>query len=213
MANIRKPQQKRSITTKNRLESAAKKLFSIKGFHGTNARDIAEEAGVSVGSFYSYYEDKKAIFMEIFRKYSEERMLEIIRNIPKDSIKEKQGVYQIIRAILDANELSPEFHREVLALRYTDPEIEDLYQRIHAQSIAIFVEHLRSKENKLRVKDIEAAAIVVCNASEEVLHSIKTFSTGIDDQRLIEALSDMIYQYLFKQTALENNKPSPAIDG
>lgn len=201
MANIRNPQQKRSITTKAKLESAAKKLFSMKGYHGTNARDIAEEAGVSVGSFYSYFEDKKAIFMEIFRKHSEERTLEIIRNIPEDSIKEKQGVHQIIRAILDANALSPEFHREVMALRYSDPEIEALYQRIHSQSIDIFVELLRSRQEKLRVKDIEAAAIVVCNASEEVLHSVMTFSTGIDDQRLIEALSDMIYQYLFKQSA------------
>jgi len=173
----------------------------MKGYHGTNARDIAEEAGVSVGSFYSYFEDKKAIFMEIFRKHSEERTLEIIRNIPEDSIKEKQGVHQIIRAILDANALSPEFHREVMALRYSDPEIEALYQRIHSQSIDIFVELLRSRQEKLRVKDIEAAAIVVCNASEEVLHSVMTFSTGIDDQRLIEALSDMIYQYLFKQSA------------
>jgi AcrR family transcriptional regulator len=201
LANIRNPQQKRSITTKAKLESAAKKLFSMKGYHGTNARDIAEEAGVSVGSFYSYFEDKKAIFMEIFRKHSEERTLEIIRNIPEDSIKAKQGVHQIIRAILDANALSPEFHREVMALRYSDPEIEALYQRIHSQSIDIFVELLRSRQEKLRVKDIEAAAIVVCNASEEVLHSVMTFSTGIDDQRLIEALSDMIYQYLFKQSA------------
>ena len=202
MANIRKPQQKRSITTKAKLESAAKKLFSMKGYHGTNARDIAVEAGVSVGSFYSYFEDKKAIFMEIFRKHSEERTLEIIRNIPEDSIKAKQGVHQIIRAILDANALSPEFHKEVMALRYSDPEIEALYQRIHAQSIDIFVEILRSRQDKLRVKDIEAAAIVVCNASEEVLHSVITFSTGIDDQRLIEALSDMIYQYLFKQSVV-----------
>ena len=208
MPTIRKPQQQRSITTKNKLESAAKKLFSQKGYHGTNARDIADEAGVSVGSFYSYYEDKKAIFLEVFRKHNEERKLEIIRNIPKNAIKAKQSVYQIIRAILDANELSPEFDREVMAMRYTDPEIEVLFQKIHDQSIAIFVEQLKLKEDELRVKDVEAAAVVVCNATEEVLHSIKSFSTGIDEQRLIEALSDMIYQYLFKQTCRNNSDPA-----
>ena len=198
MAKVRKPQQKRSITTKNKLELAAKALFSQKGYHGTNAREIADKAGVSVGSFYSYYEDKKSIFMEIFRKHSEDRIMEIIRNIPKDSIKAKESVYQIIKAILDANELSPEFHREAMALRYSDSEIEALYERIHKQNIQIFMEQLQSHKDLLRVQDIEAASMVVCKASEEVLDSIKTFNSGLDETRLIDALSDMIYCYLFK---------------
>lgn len=197
MTGVRTPQQQRSITTKNKLESAAKILFSQKGYHGTNAREISDEAGVSVGSFYAYYEDKKAIFMEIFRKHSEDRILEIIRNIPKDAIRAKESVYRIIKAMLDANELSPEFHREVMALRYTDPEVEALYQRIHAQSIQIFMAYLQSKKEELRIQDIEAAATVVCNAAEEVLHAVKTFCTGMNEQRLIEALSDMIHRYLY----------------
>ena len=84
-----------------------------------------------------------------------------------------------------------------MALRYADPEIERLYEKIHAQSIALFIDHLRLNQDRLRVKDIEAAATVICSASEEVLHSIKTFCTGMDEQRLIDALSDMIYRYLF----------------
>ena len=100
MSTIRTPQQQRSITTKNKLESAAKTLFSKKGFHGTNAKEIADEAGVSVGSFYSYYSDKKSIFMEIIEEHNEKRKLEIIRNISGDAIQAKESVYQIIKAIV-----------------------------------------------------------------------------------------------------------------
>ena len=55
----RVPQQKRGIETRNHIVEAARVLFSRDGFNGTNAKEIAAEAGVSVGSFYAYFKDKK----------------------------------------------------------------------------------------------------------------------------------------------------------
>ena len=197
MAKTRTPIQQRSIETKEKLESAAKYLFSEKGFHGTNAKQISHKAGVSVGSFYAYYENKKDLFMELFRKHSEERTLEIIKNISADTIKAKESVRQIIQALLDVKELSPEFHREVLALRYSDPEIDAYYEKFQKRSIEIFAEQMYRHKDRMRVDDIEAAATIVCGATEEILHRIQALETP-EEQRLIAALSDMIFRYLFK---------------
>ncbi len=198
MNTVRVPTQARSIETKNKLEAAAKKLFSQKGFHSTNAKEIASEAGVSVGSFYSYYENKKALFMEIFRRHSKEKESQIINQTPVNLPRTKESVHQIIRAILDANDLSPEFHREVMALRYSDPEVEAFHQKIHARFIANLADRLRLFKDYLRVDDLETAATVVCSASEDVMYAIKTIGHQKDEQRLVEALSDMIFRYLFK---------------
>lgn len=45
---------------------AAQKLFSKKGVSGVNMRDIAREAGVSVGFIYRYFSGQTDIFLELF---------------------------------------------------------------------------------------------------------------------------------------------------
>lgn len=45
---------------------AAKELFLLKGFKAINVSDITKKAGVSVGTFYNYYESKEKLFLEVF---------------------------------------------------------------------------------------------------------------------------------------------------
>jgi AcrR family transcriptional regulator len=66
---VRIPQQQRGIQTKNQIIEAAMKLFSEKGFHATNSKEIAKEAGVATGCFYSYFTDKKAVFCAALQIY------------------------------------------------------------------------------------------------------------------------------------------------
>ena len=60
---------------KNRLEieRAALKLFTRQGFHGTTVRDIARQAGVSMGKLYLYYPTKEDIFIGLVR-HMEQKM-------------------------------------------------------------------------------------------------------------------------------------------
>ncbi len=62
--NIRIPRQDRSIEKKNRIVKAAKELFAEKGFDNTDTKEISKRAGVSIGTFYAYFEDKKAILLK-----------------------------------------------------------------------------------------------------------------------------------------------------
>ncbi len=52
-----------------RIEAAALTLFTRQGFHGTNIREIAEQAGISTGAIYTYYPSKEAIFASLVRSY------------------------------------------------------------------------------------------------------------------------------------------------
>ena len=57
---------------KRRVEDAALVLFRERGFHGAGTRDIAREAGVSLGNLYNYYAQKEDIFESILtRLYGE----------------------------------------------------------------------------------------------------------------------------------------------
>lgn len=47
--------------------SASLKLFSSKGFGETSIRDIAKEAGISVGLLYNYYKSKEDLAMAVMK--------------------------------------------------------------------------------------------------------------------------------------------------
>lgn len=192
------PQQKRSIETKNRILVAAKDQFAAKGFHGTNAKEIASAAGVSVGSFYSYFKDKKELFMEIFREHIEETVVGILNGHRADPENRKESVYRLIKAMLNAHDPYPEFHREVLAMRYSDPEVEAAFTEMHQHSLAHVERFIGQFSEKLRIDDTKTAARIISAAVEEIICSITIFGRDEDADRLIDGLADMIHRYLFE---------------
>ena len=48
--------------SRDKILRAAERLFSTKGFHGTGLRDVANEAGVSVGNIYNHFPTKEDLF-------------------------------------------------------------------------------------------------------------------------------------------------------
>src|SRR4030042_1515401 len=72
------------VKKEQKIARAALKLFSTKGFRGTNVGRIAEEAGIGKGTLYEYFRSKSDIFLaaarewiEQFQKRFESRLSEI----------------------------------------------------------------------------------------------------------------------------------------
>ena len=191
------PQQKRSIETRNKILVAAKDQFADHGFHGTNAKEIAATAGVSVGSFYSYFKDKKALFMEIFREHIEEKVVRILSEHRVDPNDHRKSVYRLIKAMAEAHDPYPEFHREVLAMRYSDPEVEAIFNELDQRSLLHVENFFAQFRDTLRITDIKTAARITTAAVEEVICSITILGHDEDAERLLNGLADMIHRYLF----------------
>jgi len=52
-----------------KIEAAARRVFTRQGFHGTSVREIAREAGVSIGNLYNYYPTKEDLFVAVVNRY------------------------------------------------------------------------------------------------------------------------------------------------
>jgi AcrR family transcriptional regulator len=199
-AKVRTPRQERGIRTRDLILEAGERLFSDKGFHGTNSKEIAAIAGVSVGSFYSYFKDKKAVFFAVLERYNQ-RVLERVSTPPNG----KGHKWKSARSLLDhllknalaAHDFSPQFHREATAMRYSDPEVESFFEKEDERLIQYMESLFSAFKEEIRVKDTRAAALVIHMAIEEVIHSIKIFGAKIDEKRLLKELGDMISRYLF----------------
>lgn len=81
MPETRIPIQKRSIEKRNKIISAGFSLFCKKGYYKTNTTEIAKKAGVSTGALYSYFADKRQIFIEAFRQYLDTISAELLHNL------------------------------------------------------------------------------------------------------------------------------------
>ena len=61
----RKPKQARSIAKQEAIFRAAAQSFAEHGYHGTNTREIADRAGVSIGTLYFNFKDKRQILLTL----------------------------------------------------------------------------------------------------------------------------------------------------
>jgi len=62
-----RPLSKRGLDTRRRLLDAAESVFGALGYHEASIVKLAEAAGVAGGTFYLYFDSKKAIFDELVR--------------------------------------------------------------------------------------------------------------------------------------------------
>ncbi len=89
---------------KERIVSSAKSLFAAKGFAATGLREIAANAGVSLGNIYNHFQSKEEIFQSVFdSKQIEESLADTFVLIADDFPLNIDKVILSIKRTVDAN--------------------------------------------------------------------------------------------------------------
>ncbi len=65
--------------TRERLLEAAREAVARNGYDGASVADIAEAAGFSKGAFFSNFESKEALLLELLRRHKEEDIADLGR--------------------------------------------------------------------------------------------------------------------------------------
>src|SRR5687767_15870180 len=82
--------------------AAARDVFARRGYHQSTIDDIVVEAGVARGTFYLYFEDKRAIFSDLIDRFAQQLTMAIVRIDPDDAARTvSEQVHENIRRILD----------------------------------------------------------------------------------------------------------------
>src|SRR5271154_3018390 len=68
----RRPQQRRARQTVEAVLDAVVRILKREGFQAVTTNRIAEVAGVSIGSIYQYFPDKRAIFVALHERHIQE---------------------------------------------------------------------------------------------------------------------------------------------
>lgn len=199
------PKQARSKQTKEKIVNAAIRLFQERGYEKTTSNEIAAAAGVSVGSFYVYFNDKRQLLLTIFDRLADELYKNTFDSFRPEHLFDsdiRPRIRQsVAKAITDKQKLSG-LHRVICELVLKDGEFAARHKAVVERSISKLHEiiSLASKAGLARDIDVDAASFVVHRVVFDLSQDYVTGSCEFDPDRAINALSDMIYCYLFKTT-------------
>jgi Transcriptional regulator len=129
--SVRIPNQKRSIEKKEKIIQAAYEIFNTKGYFDTNTAEIAAAAGVSTGSFYSYFKDKKDILLICMKAFGEELTEKICTTIADTgAVNTGNAARNVLKIIVESHYKKKTLHDEIMSLLYRDEDVRMAFREM-----------------------------------------------------------------------------------
>ena len=196
----RTPSQKRSIAKKNAVVAAAKEMFLEKGYVAVNTNEIAKQAGVSVGTLYSYFKDKREIFLHImedcnadFRAICEKNRTAFDAN-DDPRITLMHFLDTMMSALSVYGSLFHEYHTHVAN---SVEEKRAFFAGQNQIMFEIFMGLLDSWSDKLRVTNKQVATLMVLEWAFTIVDLIAEKRHPVPPEVLKHELLDTVCRYLF----------------
>ncbi len=102
------PRTERGRKTLRKVLEAAAKEFGERGFHDAAITGITQRAGVALGTFYTYFDSKEAVFRALVRDMSQatrQHVAEAVRDAPDRLAAERLGLEAFISFVRQHREL------------------------------------------------------------------------------------------------------------
>ncbi|OYX39445.1 MULTISPECIES: TetR/AcrR family transcriptional regulator [unclassified Sphingomonas] len=115
------PRTDRGRKTLRAILDAAAIEFGEQGFHETSISGITRRAGVALGSFYTYFDSKDAVFRALVRDMSDQvrdHVTPHIRAAPNQIAAERAGLHSFIEFVRGHKEI----YRIIDESEFVDPE-------------------------------------------------------------------------------------------
>ena len=198
MSETRIPTQKRSIEKRNKIISYGFELMCNKGYHNINTNDIAKYANVSTGIIYQYFNDKKEIFIEGIKNYSDNIMFPILNVLKNNDIK-ITNLEKLLNEMLDIfikqHTLSKNAHEEMIALSHLDPDIAEIFQQKELDTTTVIVKTL--KENNISTENLLEKVHIIIGIVENYCHEVvyhhhKTMNYDIMKKEVIKIITSIL---------------------
>lgn len=194
--------QERARRSYHALLDAAAVLFAGQGYDAVGTPEIAQKAGVSVGTFYRYFDDKHEVYLEIMRRMMVTAYKETIENLTPErfvGLARRETISQGV-GVLFAHVLSqPQLTRSFMEMSLRDAQVAELrraFEQLATQKLTTLIERITTKD---AVPDPEAMAYVIYGAAMQAAYglAVHLVPATIDRERARAALTAFIERALF----------------
>ena len=198
MPDTRMPTQKRSIEKRNKIIKKGFELMCEKGYYNTNTTEIAEYADVSTGIIYQYFNDKKEIFIEGIKEYSNNIMFPMIdilnnKNIIINDL--DKLLDKMIEKFIETHTLSKKAHEEMIAMSHLDNDISKIFNKREIETTEQIVTILN--KNNIITENLYEKVHIIIGIVENLCHEIvyhkhKTINYDIMKKEVIKIIENIL---------------------
>jgi AcrR family transcriptional regulator len=168
------------------LLAAARRVFTRAGYHGAGVADIVDEVGVARGTFYRYFDGKRAIFQEIVAEMIEEvigvvKPIDVTRPIPDQVV---ANVERLVQAIA-AEDVCRVLFSEAVGI---DEEGDDALRAFYGQALGRIEAALRTGQalGVVRKSDVQVLSRCLLGLIKEPVLQAALDGTALDATALAE---------------------------
>ena len=202
--------QARAQRSYQALLKAATSLFASAGYDGVGTPEIAEKAGVAVGTFYRYFEDKREVFYEVARHYLVVAYHQTLDGLTAEKFASKQrhetidATIEILFAHVRAH---PKMSRSIAELALRDPAVAELRHAFDMACCARIATLFRAICDPTYVPDPDATAYIVYASAVESGNWIGGLrgTPPVEVARARAALAKLIERTLFLPSTIESS--------
>jgi len=196
---VREPKQKRSSETCERIRLAALTLFCRDGYYRTTTNAIAKEAGVPIGSLYSYFADKDALFLDILADYHKMFVRandEILSQEDLFRTNKRAWTRALIESLISVHEKSRDLNREIKILALSRPDIADYCRQNATFTQKLTRDYLIRFREDFNIQDIEAAAVVAFTFITSIVDYVVFDNPEADRTLIVDTAVEWLYRAL-----------------
>jgi len=171
---------------------AARRVFARKGYYRTGIADIVTEVGIARGTFYRYYDSKRAVFQAVLEEMMGEvvgvvQAIDVTRPIPAQ-VEENLG--RLIHAIT-AEDVCRVLFAEAMGI---DSEGDDALRAFYGQALERIEAALRTGQalGVVRSGDVRLKARLLLGLIKEPVVQATLESDELDAAALVEELIGLL---------------------
>jgi len=196
---VREPVQARSREKKHRIVQCARELINEQGYDAITTNTIARRAGVSIGTLYAYFNNKKDILMEVVAAFNEDIYTHFqsgIRENTTSILSLEETIDAVLRALWHAHIHEKQLHNEIIILSLKDPEVEAAFTANDERLFERIRELLIRFNDRIEMEDPTAAMFVLKYAVDGVINRLLEIENGMAIDAVLRELSVMVLKYL-----------------
>ncbi|WP_308814962.1 TetR/AcrR family transcriptional regulator [Sphingomonas sp. GV3] len=201
--NDKTPRTDRGRRTLRTLLDAAAVEFGERGFHDASISAITRRAGVALGTFYTYFDSKDAVFRALVRDMSDQvrdHVAPVVRAAPDGLAAERAGLVQFIRFV--------RAHKEIYRIIDESEFVDSASFRDHyATTAERIAQRLRAAATRGEVRDdvndVHAWAVMGMNVFLGLRYGVW------DEDRTAEAVADAAASLLRDGLAPRDGRGKP----
>jgi len=161
-----RPLSRRGLDTRRRLLDAAERVFGELGYHEASVVKVAEAAGVATGTYYLYFDSKKAIFDELVRDLNR-RVRHAMKEGSAKGTSRLESELLGFEAYFRFTSDHPALYRIIRQAEFVSPEM----LRYHYERLSEgYIEGLKaaSESGEIRELDAEVATFALMGIGEMI---------------------------------------------